>query len=65
MKILFKAKHYSDVIYFDLPETSEEDKMFIHNLINSAKVGGEGDVDLTIQLNKKETKEQIKTTEED
>lgn len=53
MKIAFKPKSYNDVIYFDLTHVVNEDT-FINNLINSARIGGEDEVDLIIQPNKKE-----------
>jgi hypothetical protein len=64
MKIGFKTKSYSSIVYFDLDEVSDE-KTFIDNLINSARTGGDEEVDLIIQPNRKEIKEQTKTTEEE
>lgn len=55
MKIGFKGKNYDDVIYFDLKDI-EDKEIFINNLINSASVGGENEVDLIIKPNKKELK---------
>lgn len=60
MKIGFKGKVYEDVIYFDLKDI-EDKEIFINNLINSASVGGENEVDLIIKPNKKENKEQVET----
>lgn len=55
MKIGFKPKSYNDIIYFEVPNASKEDETFINTLIISAKTGGENDVDLIIQPNRKET----------
>lgn len=63
MKIGFKPKSYNDIIYFDTKYVIGATK-FINNLINSAILGGDEEVDLIIQPNKKEIKDQIKTTED-
>jgi hypothetical protein len=55
MKIGVKAKSYSNIIYFDLTDFSQNDRnIFLKSLINSIKSGGENEVDLIIQPNKKE-----------
>ena len=63
MKIGFKPKSYNDIIYFDTKYVIG-DTEFINNLIHSARLGGDEEVDLIIQPNKKEIKDQIKTTED-
>ena len=63
MKIGFKPKSYNDIIYFDTKYVIGATE-FINNLIHSAMLGGDEEVDLIIQPNKKEIKDQIKTTED-
>lgn len=63
MKIGFKPKSYNDIIYFDTKYVIGGTE-FINNLIHSAMLGGDEEVDLIIQPNKKEIKDQIKTTED-
>lgn len=55
MKIGVKSKSYSDIIYFDTTNFSDKiQNEFLNNLINSISEGGEDEVDLIIQPNKKE-----------
>ena len=55
MKIGVKPKSYSGIIYFNTTNFSETDQYeFLNNLINSISEGGEDEVDLIIQPNKKE-----------
>ncbi len=62
MKIGLNTRSYSDIVYFEVDENSLEGRIFISNLITFANIGGDSEVDLIIQPNKKETK--ITTNEE-
>lgn len=61
MKIGVKSKSYSDIIYFDLTDFSQNDRItFLKNLTDYITAGGEDEVDLMIQPNKKENQTEIK-----